>query len=248
MEKPHTSHVSCKLCHEWKCWKNGDGVVTTIRKHLKGAHSEEYKRVCKLLNLKHSDKPADAMPNESTRNEPFNLKEWLRRLVKWIVVDDQSINIVECPEFREFVIYGHCNISEKDLPHRTKLTELIFAAYEQEHQHLKVCYRKSLGCVSFSSDLWSDPNLVSFMALTSHFLSRDNSGHLHLDNRLLAFRVVDGKHDRNNIAKIVMGRFGSELQSEPGPNRTERQLRGPVRLFVLNRTDSSGSGSANSRT
>ncbi len=41
------------------------------------------------------------------------------------------------------------------------------------------------------------------MALTSHFLSRDNSGHLHLDNRLLAFRVVDGKHDGNNIAKII---------------------------------------------
>ncbi|KAI9459835.1 hypothetical protein BJY52DRAFT_1100460, partial [Lactarius psammicola] len=70
---------------------------------------------------------------------------------------------------------GHGNINEKDLPHHTKLTELIFAAYEQEHQHLKVCYQKSLGRVSFSLDLWSDPNLVSFMALTSHFLSRDNS-------------------------------------------------------------------------
>ncbi|KAH9160557.1 hypothetical protein EDB89DRAFT_1804936, partial [Lactarius sanguifluus] len=79
------------------------------------------------------------------------------------------------------IVYGHCNINEKDLPHRTKLTELVFAAYEQEHQHLK----KSLGRVSFSSDLWSDPNLVSFMALTSHFLSHDSSGHLHLDNRLL---------------------------------------------------------------
>lgn len=41
------------------------------------------------------------------------------------------------------------------------------------------------------------------MALTSHFLSRDNSGHLRLDNRLLAFRVVDGKHDGKSIAKIT---------------------------------------------
>ncbi|KAH9027348.1 hypothetical protein EDB84DRAFT_1272704 [Lactarius hengduanensis] len=75
-----------------------------------------------------------------------------------------------------FIDYGHCNISDKDLPHCTKLTELVFAAYEEEHQHLKVCYQKSLSRVSFSSDLWSDPNLVSFMALTSHFLSRDSSG------------------------------------------------------------------------
>lgn len=27
--------------------------------------------------------------NESAHNKEFNLEEWLRRLVKWIVVDDQ---------------------------------------------------------------------------------------------------------------------------------------------------------------
>ncbi|KAH8977225.1 hypothetical protein EDB86DRAFT_2818446, partial [Lactarius hatsudake] len=58
------------------------------------------------------------------------------------------------------------------------------------------------GHISFSSDLWSDLNLVSFMALTSHFLSCDNAGHLHLDSHLLAFQVVDGKHG-NNITKII---------------------------------------------
>ena len=71
---------------EWKCWKNADGIVTTIRKHLKGAHSEEYERVCKLFNLKHSGKPTDTMTNKSATSELFNLDEWLRRLVKWIVV------------------------------------------------------------------------------------------------------------------------------------------------------------------
>lgn len=74
---------------KWKCWKNGDGIVTTIRKHLKGTHSEEHERVCKLLNLKHSDKPADETTIESAQDGPFDLKEWLRCLVKWIVVDDQ---------------------------------------------------------------------------------------------------------------------------------------------------------------
>ncbi|KAF8473053.1 hypothetical protein DFH94DRAFT_617667, partial [Russula ochroleuca] len=83
------------------------------------------------------------------------------------------------------ITYGCLNISNEDLPHRTKVTKLIFAAYEQEHEHLKMHYQKALGRVSFSSDLWSNPNLVSFMALSSHFLSCDDSGHLHLDNHLL---------------------------------------------------------------
>lgn len=82
-------HGADYISSEWKCWKNADGVVTTIRRHLKGTHSEEYERVCKLFNLKHSDKPTDTMMDKSAASELFNLEEWLRRLVKWIVVDDQ---------------------------------------------------------------------------------------------------------------------------------------------------------------
>ncbi len=33
-------------------------------------------------------------------------------------------------------MYGHDNITERDLPHRTKLVELIFKAYEDEHRKL----------------------------------------------------------------------------------------------------------------
>jgi hypothetical protein len=41
------------------------------------------------------------------------------------------------------------------------------------------------------------------MALSSHFLSCDDSGHLHLDNHLLVFQVVDVKHDGKNVVKIM---------------------------------------------
>ena len=77
-----------RFSSEWKCWKNVDGVVTTIRRHLTGSHPEEYERVCNLLNLRHPDKPANALVNERA---PFSLREWLRYLVKWIVVDDQVL-------------------------------------------------------------------------------------------------------------------------------------------------------------
>jgi hypothetical protein len=45
--------------------------------------------------------------------------------------------------------------------------------------------------------------LRSFLAVTAHFCVRDENGHLVVVNRLLAFRVVEGKHDGKNIAKIV---------------------------------------------
>jgi len=59
----------------------------------------------------------------------------MKLLMDWVAVDDQvscrsptplshdltqfykSINVVDCPEFRCFVLYGLKNVSEDDLPH-----------------------------------------------------------------------------------------------------------------------------------
>ena len=101
----------------------------------------------------------------------------------------QVINVIEKKEFRDFALYGRDNISDCDLPHRTKLIELIFKTYEKEHRKLlddfKVlcsgCYlscdcanivlQTTLARISFTSDCWSDPNLTSFLALTAHFMA-----------------------------------------------------------------------------
>lgn len=62
--------------------------------------------------------------------------------------------------------------------------------------------QSALGRISFTSDCWSDPNLTSFLALTAHFIAREN-GHLVLHNRLLAFRIIEGAHDGENLARII---------------------------------------------
>jgi hypothetical protein len=104
-------------------------------------------------------------------NGPFQLKEWIRRLIKWVVVDDQvwfcdnflfcfvwlctsylqAINVVENKEFREFALYGHKDISDADLPHRTKLVELIVKEYEKEHMKLVNDFKAC--CFGYSKNL-----------------------------------------------------------------------------------------------
>jgi hypothetical protein len=121
-------------------------------------------------------------------------------------------------------LYGlEDHVTERDLPDRTKLIELIFKAYEEEHQKLLdrfkvnftnhgcnsivilIWFKSALGRISFTSDCrgWSDPNLPSFLALTAHFMARDMNGRLVLQNHLLAFRVVEGKPDGKNFARII---------------------------------------------
>ncbi|KAF8505585.1 hypothetical protein F5888DRAFT_451121 [Russula emetica] len=87
--KPCTPFVSCKLCKEWQVYKNTDGITTTMRNHLKRRHSEEYERVVSLLKLKHSNDVDHPMPAASSPDGPFNLDEWIRLMIRWIVTDDQ---------------------------------------------------------------------------------------------------------------------------------------------------------------
>jgi hypothetical protein len=63
-------------------------------------------------------------------------------------------------------------------------------------------FQSALGRISFTSDCWSDPNLASFLAITAHFIARKN-GSLVLCNKLLAFRIIEGAHDGENLARII---------------------------------------------
>ncbi|KAH7918270.1 hypothetical protein BV22DRAFT_990206, partial [Leucogyrophana mollusca] len=73
---------------------------------------------------------------------------------------------------------GNGKIDDKDLPHRTKLTQMILDEYRKEYQKMKLELKNSLGRVSNTTDLWSDPNRDSFMGVTAHFMMRDQNGHL----------------------------------------------------------------------
>lgn len=63
--------------------------------------------------------------------------------------------------------------------------------------------KKSLGCVSFTTDVWSDPDLAAFLATTAHFIVRTDDGsdsRLVLRSGLLAFRHISGSHTGENLA------------------------------------------------
>ncbi|KAG2744442.1 hypothetical protein P692DRAFT_201668534, partial [Suillus brevipes Sb2] len=68
---------------------------------------------------------------------------------------------------------GEGKIQDKNLPHRTKLTEMILTEFRTEYCKVKNDLKNTLGRISHTTDLWSDPNLDSFMALTAHFMARD---------------------------------------------------------------------------
>jgi hypothetical protein len=48
----------------------------------------------------------------------------------------QSINVVECPELRELLLYIGTDLQDRDIPHRTKLSELITSRFKLEYSRM----------------------------------------------------------------------------------------------------------------
>ena len=81
---------------------------------------------------------------------------------------------------------------------------MIYEQYLKDHCELKEEIKETLGRISFTSDIWSDPNLTPFLAMTAHFCRRlHGPGSLEIAHRLLAFRVVQGSHDGENVGQIM---------------------------------------------
>ncbi|KAJ6462091.1 hypothetical protein C8R45DRAFT_770557, partial [Mycena sanguinolenta] len=64
-------------------------------------------------------------------------------------------------------------VSDGDLPHRTALTDMLFEQYGEAYESLVAEMKRAYGRISFTSDIWTDPNLRSFLGLTAHFCIRD---------------------------------------------------------------------------
>jgi len=93
---------------------------------------------------------------------------------------------------------GNGKIEEKNLHHWTKMMNLILTwdEFKKEQNTFAQDMRKSEGCISYTTDLWSDPNLDSFMVVTAHYMfcrKTDIEGsHLGVNLTMHFFKVIDG--------------------------------------------------------
>ncbi|KAJ3931064.1 MAG: hypothetical protein NXY57DRAFT_866888, partial [Lentinula lateritia] len=79
---------------------------------------------------------------------------------------------------------GH-DLRDADIPHRTKLTELVLKQYEKHWRNITEEMKASLGRISYTSDMWSNGILKGFMAITAHYMVKDLSGHVVMRSRLI---------------------------------------------------------------
>ncbi|KDN41816.1 hypothetical protein RSAG8_07187, partial [Rhizoctonia solani AG-8 WAC10335] len=182
-----------------KTWANNSGGVTgTLRDHLVDAHPALYYAKCREKGLKerltNSDSDMVDIPPE------FTDSGFVDHMLQWIISDDQPMNVVEKEEFRELLIYcGQGRIRDQDIPHRDKLTAAAWAMYLLEKGKIDNEMKSAQGAISLTSDLWTDTNRRSFMAVTAHYINNSGS----LVDQLIAFRKINGHHTGANVGHAL---------------------------------------------
>ncbi|KAL1738946.1 ribonuclease H-like domain-containing protein, partial [Schizophyllum fasciatum] len=202
------ARLVCKLCptSEPKSWANTKGLTETIRKHMVDKHERVWRETVVKLQLKDYDKPYEMKDGSlhSREHLPYDKDVMRDKLLRWLAVDDQSINVVDSPEFRDFVFYLKPDMDEADLPHRTRMTELIEERFEKEFNRLKDEIQNSPGRVAFTMDVWSRVNLESYLAVTAHYIHTTPAGQDVLKARLVAFHHLEGSHTGENMGRAFI--------------------------------------------
>ncbi|TFK17491.1 hypothetical protein FA15DRAFT_574048, partial [Coprinopsis marcescibilis] len=61
-------------------------------------------------------------------------------------------------------------LQDSDIPHRTHIRARIGEIWEEHLSELAEELQRAVGKISFTTDIWSDTNLASFMAITAHWI------------------------------------------------------------------------------
>ena len=93
----------------------------------------------------------------------------------------------------------------------------VTASFYESLINPSIC-QAALGKISLTADVWSDPNLVPYMAVTSHWIEvkmiQTNEGPhfvLRLRAELIAFHHIEGRHNGVHLASTffkVLQRVG----------------------------------------
>nr|VWO95490.1 Lmo0415 protein [Ganoderma boninense] len=192
------THVACRYCAKQgvvKIYKITNGQTDTIRDHHSTCHKEEWRKEVvenqlkgwEKLSFKNGVAPAPSQSPNAAPPEPFTQAGFHQRIVQWIAHDDQALNVVENPLFRELLIYASASptvLTDEDILHRTLANTILNEEYEREIRELREELKKALGRISFTCDMWSSQTLRSFFAITVHYTTESGDQKLELRSRL----------------------------------------------------------------
>ncbi|TFY53942.1 hypothetical protein EVG20_g9907 [Dentipellis fragilis] len=131
--------VACRICFEhnhWTSYQNGNsgGIVSNLRRHLHNHHEQEYNGYLHTMASEREKREG----KHRTDVPEFTLEGFYKYLMEFVVANDESIDVVDSPEFINLMVYvgQGVGLTEDSMPGDKKLLEIILLAYKNEYDDL----------------------------------------------------------------------------------------------------------------
>ena len=134
----------------------------------------------------------------------------------------QPLQATEHPSFRKLLLHISDTLTNDDIPTRTTLTAATKEAADEilckhclEMQVSTFCFARvylmtsekcAEGNISSTNDVWTESNkMYSFIAITAHYILKDENGAYQLWHSLIGFEYLPGSHTGDHIAHVLFG-------------------------------------------
>ena len=131
--------------------------------------------------------------------------------IKFIAACNIPLRLVENPEFRAFLSYLNQDVNRWLPTEHSTIRTWVIRQFEIEKGHIKIRLQNAKTRIHLSLDIWTSPNNKPILGVVAHYIAADGI----LEQSVLAMREIEGTHDGENLAPVVMdviGDWGVEHQ------------------------------------
>ena len=179
----------CKHCPRHKnTFAYTNGGTKNLNNHLNSQHKAILNKDLKVEN---------PITEYFKSKNLFSKALFEERLVKWIVKDDQSFQVVENESFKDMMSLVRPGLS---IPSRNTVKRRVMDEFQDKKVEMIDFFDKLDSKVSFTTDCWTSPNSIAFMGITAHFIDTDwNVCAMTLD-----FLPIPSKHTGDCLAESFL--------------------------------------------
>ena len=166
------------------------GTATSLARHVKQKHRN-------MLSEKKLDKHKQMTLSLSKKTKvipSFSQESFYTYLVDLLVVQDLPFLLLESAEFRDLIqlLRPGTTVVKADA-----LKNKVMDQFKKTQLQMKNFFSSIDSRISFTTDIWTSPNDLAFMAITAHWISADFVMH----SMLMDFVQLFGSHSGVNIEK-----------------------------------------------
>ena len=136
-------------------------------------------------------------------SEEINEDGVRKRILKFIVLNNQPFTVIESIEFKDLINYVSNNNQKCKTVSADTVRRDLKTNYENEKSKRKAYFAKLSSKITFILDCWTSSNQFAFLGIVAQWIDDD----WNLNTGIFDFIIMEGSHTGKNLASVVFDSF-----------------------------------------